>query len=323
MFKKFININRLVEKNEPCKNINTWAFRPEDHIVIEIKVDGSNASIRYDASTGKVRAFSRTQELEDIKDLEPEDRFYGFLKYVDTLDKEKLKRYPNYIFFGEWMSQHKVKYRKEFQNIWILYDVYDLQRDGYLPQEKVRELAQELEVPFIHVVYAGAFVSWNHCRKFMEQTFYTAGEPEEGVIVKNMTRLNDKNLRAPFYLKIVNERYAEVKESGKVLSEREKEKKQVFDTVARIVTEQRVEKELLKMSDEGLLPERFGMEQMNLVTPVIAKRIYADCLKEEREAVESCGKMFGKSAGGLAIHLAQDILERMDRERQTEKNDRQ
>lgn len=155
----------------------------------------------------------------------------------------------------------------------------------------------------------------------MEQTFYTAGEPEEGVIVKNMTRLNDKNLRAPFYLKIVNERYAEVKESGKVLSEREKEKKQVFDTVARIVTEQRVEKELLKMSDEGLLPERFGMEQMNLVAPVIAKRIYADCLKEEREAVESCGKMFGKSAGGLAIHLAQGILERMDREREREENE--
>lgn len=320
MFKKFININRLVEKNEPCKNINTWAFRPGDHIVIEIKVDGSNASIHYDASTGKVRAFSRTQELIN---LEPEDRFYGFVKYADLLDKEKLKKYPNYIFFGEWMSQHKVKYKKEFQNIWILYDVYDLQQDRYLSQEKVRDLAQEISVPFIHVVYAGAFVSWNHCRKFMEQTFYTAGEPEEGVIVKNMTRLNDKNLKAPFYLKIVNERYAEVKESGKILSEREKEKKQVFDTVARIVTEQRVEKELLKMSDEGFLPERFGMEQMNLVAPVIAKRIYADCLKEEREAVESCGKMFGKSAGGLAIHLAQDILERMDRERQTKKNDRQ
>lgn len=318
MFKKFININRLVEKNEPCKNINTWAFRPGDHIVIEIKVDGSNASIHYDASTGKVRAFSRTQELTN---LDPEDRFYGFVEYVDALDKEKLKQYPNYIFFGEWMSQHKVKYRKEFQNIWILYDVYDLQRDEYLPQEKVRELAQELEVPFIHVVYAGAFVSWNHCRKFMEQTFYTAGEPEEGIIVKNMTRLNDKNLRAPFYLKIVNERYAEVKESGKILSEREKEKKQVFDTVARIVTEQRVEKELLKMSDEGFLPERFGMEQMNLVAPVIAKRIYADCLKEEREAVESCGKMFGKSAGGLAIHLAQGILERMDREKESEENE--
>ena len=321
MFKKFININRLVEKNEPCKNINTWAFRPEDHIVIEIKVDGSNASIHYDASTGKVRAFSRTQELEDIKNLEPEDRFYGFLKYVDTLDKEKLKRYPNYIFFGEWMSQHKVKYKKEFQNIWILYDVYDLQQDEYLPQEKVRDLAQKISVPFIRVVYDGPFFSWSHCRKFMDQIFYTAGEPEEGIIVKNMTRLNDKNLRAPFYLKIVNERYAEVNDSGKVLSEKEKEKKQVFDTVARIVTEQRVEKTLWKMRDEGLIPERFGMEQMNLVAPVIAKRIYADCLKEEREAVESCGKMFRKSAGGLAIHLAQGILERMDREREREENE--
>lgn len=321
MFKKYININRLVEKNEPCKNINTWAFRPEDHIVIEIKVDGSNASIHYDASTGKVRAFSRTQELKEIKDMELEDCFYGFLKYVDTLDKEKLKRYPNYIFFGEWMSQHKVKYKKEFQNIWILYDVYDLQQDGYLPQEKVRDLAQEISVPFIHVVYSGAFVSWNHCRKFMDQTFYTAGGPEEGIIIKNMSRLNEKDLRAPFYLKIVNKKYAEVKESGKALSEREKEKKQVFDTVARIVTEQRVEKTLWKMRDEGIIPERFGMEQMNLVAPVIAKRIYADCLKEEREAVESCGKMFGKSAGGLAIHLAQGILERMDREREREENE--
>ena len=90
--------------------------------------------------------------------------------------------------------------------------------------------------------------------------------------------------------------------------------------MARIVTEQRVEKELWKMRDEGILPDKFGMEQMPLVSPVLAKRIYAGCLKEEREAVESCGKMFGKSAGGIAIHLARDILERMDRERRTDES---
>ncbi|MFQ9260920.1 MAG: hypothetical protein ACLR4M_12580 [Blautia sp.] len=49
--------------------------------------------------------------------------------------------------------------------------------------------------------------------------------------------------------------------------------------------------------------------------PVIAKRIYADCVKEEAEAVEACGKLFGKMCGGQTMNLAKSILKKMDEAR--------
>ncbi len=51
--KKFMDIKRIVQENEMHKNKNTWAFEPGDHIVIQIKIDGSNASVRYDPGNRK------------------------------------------------------------------------------------------------------------------------------------------------------------------------------------------------------------------------------------------------------------------------------
>lgn len=58
-----MDIKRIVQENEMHKNKNTWAFEPGDHIVIQIKIDGSNASVRYDPETGKLAAFSRKQQI--------------------------------------------------------------------------------------------------------------------------------------------------------------------------------------------------------------------------------------------------------------------
>ena len=45
-----------------------------------------------------------------------------------------------------------------------------------------------------------------------------------------------------------------------------------FATVERMVTRERVEKELYKMRDEGILPEEFGTAEWKLIAPVIAKK---------------------------------------------------
>ena len=93
--------------------------------------------------------------------------------------------------------------------------------------------------------------------------------------------------------------FSEMKaQKAPITSEQEAAKKMAFATVERMVTRERVEKELYKMRDEGILPEEFGTAEWKLIAPVIAKRIYADCVKEEAEAVEACGKLFGKMCGG-------------------------
>ena len=168
----------------------------------------SNASVRYDPETGKLAAFSRKQQIVRTKDVDATSKF---LDYVDTLDAEKFQKYPDYVFFGEWMTRHRVPYPEKYLNIWIMYDVYDLKADGYLPQKQVKALAAEVGVPYIHVLYDGPFVDWDHCRSFMRITKYTDGDCEEGIIVKNMSKLNNPDSRAPFVLKIVNEKFSEMK----------------------------------------------------------------------------------------------------------------
>ncbi len=38
---------------------------------------------------------------------------------------------------------------EKYLNIWIMYDVYDLKADGYLPQKQVKALAAEVGVPYM------------------------------------------------------------------------------------------------------------------------------------------------------------------------------
>lgn len=102
-----MDIKRIVQENEMHKNKNTWAFEPGDHIVIQIKIDGSNASVRYDPETGKLAAFSRKQQIVRTKDVDATSKF---LDYVDTLDAEKFQKYPDYVFFGEWMTRPHAHY---------------------------------------------------------------------------------------------------------------------------------------------------------------------------------------------------------------------
>lgn len=55
--KKFMNIQRL-------KDQFVDGFRPGDMIVVQEKIDGSNAATRYDAETGTMVAFSRKKTLD-------------------------------------------------------------------------------------------------------------------------------------------------------------------------------------------------------------------------------------------------------------------
>ena len=49
----------------------------------------------------------------------------GFLTYVQSLDREPFIKYPNYIFFGEWLVSHTVIYDDSNYNKWYLFSVYD------------------------------------------------------------------------------------------------------------------------------------------------------------------------------------------------------
>ena len=188
-----MDISRIKEDTELTES-NTNGFEVGDHIVIQEKIDGSNAAIAYDSDTGKLVAFSRKQELNELNTLN------GFYNWVQTLNSDEFKEYPNYVFFGEWLCKHKVKYIQDAYKKFYFYDVYDKENQKYLLQSEVRRLADELGLIYVNTFYNGRFISWEHCKLFMNKSNIAIDKPE-GVVCKNQTKINNPYSRK--YMMIV------------------------------------------------------------------------------------------------------------------------
>lgn len=302
--KKFMDISRIKEETE-LTVANTNGFEVGDQIVIQEKVDGSNAGIAYDVETDKLVAYSRKNELRFDMTLN------GFWNWVQELSIEPFRKYPDYVFFGEWLVSHTIKYIADAYKKFYFYDVYDKKNECYLPQTEVQRLAEEMNFIYVKTYYVGEFISWEHCKSFMGKSDIAVDVPE-GVVVKNQTKLNDPNSRTPFVLKIVNDKFSEIKkdnhrqkiEDPQKLAAQEKAR----NIVEQIVTKNRVQKEIHKMIDEGILPDKIEPKDMRIVAQNLPKRIYEDCMKEEREMVIEAGEFFGKMSGSATMNFAKEII---------------
>lgn len=296
--KKFMDIERIKENN-----VN--GFEKGDYIVIQEKIDGVNAAIRYDFETDTIIAQSR----KNILSLE--NNLRGFWEWTQTLNKEVVKSVlgNHLIAFYEWLVPHSVKYPEEKYNHAYFYDVYNTETECYLPQNEVKEIISKLELVYVPVFYEGEFVSWEHCLNFVGKTEF-GGEYGEGIVVKNQTKLNDTNNRSPYYIKIVGEKFTETKGHKVKTVDPDKlktmeENKALAET---IVTEARVSKLLHKLVDEQILPENWGAKEMPIVAKNLLKAVYEDCIKEEPEVVKQISD-FGKTANSIAMSIARKIME--------------
>ena len=138
--KHYIEIQRLRTQDVVVDDTltlekNTDAFIQGDIISITEKIDGANSSIYYDKKLDRLRCFSSKNELDFSNQLR------GFLTYVESLDKEPFIKYPNYIFFGEWLVSHTVIYDDSNYNKWYLFSVYDTVSGRWLSQDFVKKFA--------------------------------------------------------------------------------------------------------------------------------------------------------------------------------------
>ena len=296
--KKFMDIQRLKEGFAE-------GFQPGDLIVIQEKFDGSNASIRYDEETGTLVSFSRNKVLDFQNTLN------GFFNYVGSLNPEEYKDHPNYIVFGEWTgARNAVIYDKKHTDKWYVYDIYDVEKEEYLPQSDVMAFTCKHGLTYIHTFYVGPFISWEHVMSFMDRPAY--GDVAEGIVIKNQTRLNDPNFRLPFVVKIVGEKFHEVAKTNHAAKVADPQKLQEREAAMlmteSIVTERRVVKELYKMRDEGVIPAEWDETIMRTVAKELPSRVYADCVKEEKDTVDQIGKYFGKFCSSTAMKYARNII---------------
>lgn len=296
--KKFMNIQRL-------KDQFVDGFRPGDMIVVQEKIDGSNAATRYDAETGTMVAFSRKKTLDQYNTLN------GFYNYIQTLNVDDYKEFPQYVIFGEWTgARNAIIYNKESTNKWYVFDIYDVEKEQYLPQEYVKEFAEEHDLIYVNTYYVGPFISWEHTMSFMGTSAY--GDTQEGIVVKNQTRLNDQSERLPFVVKIVGEKFQEIKKSNHIKKIQDPQKLQERENAIllteSIVTYRRVEKELYKMRDEEIVPQEWNEKDMGMIAKLLPRRIYDDCMKEEPDVVLQIGENFGKFCSSTCMKHARNIV---------------
>lgn len=294
--KKFMDIKRLDAR---CVS----GFLPGDHIVVQEKIDGANFSIRYDTKTDTIASFSRD------KPLTFENTLRGAWNWVQKLYKEKVKETlgTNLVLFGEWLVQHKIVYPQDKYNNAYFYDVYDIERESYLIQSEVEKIVNKLGLIYVPVFYDGEFISWEHLKQFLGKTGL-GGEQGEGIVVKNMTRINDVNSRSPFYTKIVTKEFAEKRRVRQVDQSKIDERLRLQNIAATIITEARVSKILFKMVDEDIIPEDWDETHMATIAKNIGRRVYYDCVKEEQDVVEQVGELFGKFANSISMGIVRKLL---------------
>ena len=300
--KHFMDIENLREEDTPLRMGNAHGFAVGDIISVTEKIDGSNFCIAYDEEDDSLAAFSRKQKLSYDKTLS------GAWNYAQMLDKTAFKNHPSWRIFGEWAQKNKIRYDERFKNKWVVYDIYDVATEQWQSQDVVKEFCEESGLEYVHELYYGPFISWDHCRSFLHSPGY--GDTQEGIVVKNQSKMNETDTRLPFYLKIVNDDFKESMKTREKEVDPEKEisRLEAERIVASIVTKNRVEKELFKMRDEGILPETLQPSDMKLVAQNLPKRIYDDCVKEEKELVIAAGEHFGKMCSSQSMRFAREIV---------------
>ena len=306
--KKYLDIER-------CKQKYAETFNVGEDIVIQEKIDGSNASIRYDEESGTLKAFSRRLELSADNTLN------GFWDYVQTLNLDTFKEIlgSRYIVFGEWMgAKHAIKYPENVYGKFWMFDVWDAQTEQYLPYEETRSFYDKLiacgnednKFNFVPVFYIGKFESWEKTSELVGRTEVGAEPTGEGIVIKRQNCLDSKSSRLPFYVKIVSEQFSEVHKSKKqkaIDPEAIAKKEANLALAATIVTPQRVQKMIYKFIEDGLLPQDWDEHNLKDISKILPNAIYRDCVKEENETVQQV-EDFGKVAAKLSMSIVRDLI---------------
>lgn len=319
--KKFIDIDYIREKDiqigvkedgtPAIRPSNIGAFEPGDIISITTKIDGANASIAWDETTGKLEIFSRTNLLDGC------DGLRGFVSYIRTNVEPKLLKCPiddikNLVVFGEWCVSHTVKYNNDWYNKWRVYDIWDKASGKYMPQGWVKLFCVKYGLEYVEELYYGPFISWDHCRSFIGKSI-AYGPVQEGIVIKNQTKLGNLDNRNPVYIKIVDEKFKEHMENKghkqkEIDPAKEAEKQKATELIATVVTEARVKKNILKLVDEGILQENLTPKDIGKCMKELPKRIFDDILKEEPDIVKQAGEYAGKCCSAQTAALVRKII---------------
>lgn len=180
------------------------------------KLDGTNASVWWDASTNTVQTGSRRRICTPEKDNA------GFSAWVNGDDPKAawlrnfLRARQNFTIYGEWLVPHTFKaYREEaWRRFWI-FDVYDHDENRYLSLEEYGPMLTDAENPDAVQDVIDPLAIYDHptvdqIYTEVERNTYLVQDnagPGEGVVVKNYSWTNFHGCQP--WMKIVRTEFKE------------------------------------------------------------------------------------------------------------------
>lgn len=295
--KKFTDVVRLGHKS------TVEVLKEGDSIVIQEKLDGANAS--FTIESGIIHSFSRNRELDESNTLG------GFYQYIqDKFNSIKNLLNENYIYFGEWLNPHKVKY-EGYEKQFFLFDIWDKVNEKYLSFEVVKEESVKLGLNLIPVFYEGEYQSFEHLQTFVGKTKLNGKlgdiESGEGIVVKNVSYLD--RFGKQLYVKLVTDNFAEVQKQKKPKNPTEFMNTKEYILAESLATKGRIDKIIYKLRDEGVIGNDIDKKEIGLVFKECILRTYEDILKEESDSLVDINvEDFRKFTSSFAKKYAREHL---------------
>jgi hypothetical protein len=247
---------------------------PTDTIVIQEKIDGAN--FRFLINSGKIVFGSRTQQLtsDEGEDTNIAKGFIRCVNYIrDRLKDKDLSKYNGLVFYGECCTMHTINYDFDNMPLFLGFDIYNIHAECYIEHHTVVAMYEELGlsmVPLVGYVLTPEIKTINDDMVPISKYARASAEDRqaEGIVFKNYSK--------QIFAKYVRDKF---KECNSAMFGGNPKYNKVDDTqnaeiTFKYCTNQRIEKVIFKLVDEGIKLEMKMMEHL-------PKRVYADIMEEE------------------------------------------
>ena len=263
MVHKYDKIRRL-EKDEGA------TFAPDELVIVQEKIDGAN--FRVWKEDGVLRFGSRTVEF--LPETDPNCGYGTFTKAVEYVKKFNSEIHEGYIYIFEAMIKHTLNYDFDKIPSAILIDIYDINKNEYVPINVYSATAIYSTFPKAPHVFSGAYKDWDGV--IPQSTF--GPFQAEGVVIKPHVFSRDS----------FGNRHIAKKVSAEFLEEN----KSVFGSpadspedsfVSKFVTLARINKHVQKLEDaknDKMTPEWI---------PIVSYNILKDICDEEFKTLLKIG----------------------------------
>jgi len=283
-FKKFVNTTRKTEfiKYHHIQRLGTIENNElVEHIdldcSVEEKIDGGNGLFLDDLIRNEIIYCSRNRPL--VNGLE-NGQFKSNIDWIKNRIK-KVKLNPNYLYYGEFVKKHTIKY--DFDNLpkFIGFDIR-VKPNGeefkFLNREEKEKEFKRINLPIVPLLWTGK-VKDLEITKLIGKSIFDPTVNMEGIVIKT-DKLN--RFGRPVYAKIVREEFKE--ENKKVFGEG-LTKTGACHVSEKYLTASRVNKEIHRLIyEENLKLDRSLMKflPINVCNDILSEEIL-EIFKSEKE----------------------------------------